>query len=401
MTYPFAAILTSRGARPRLWGRFAQEPSTSARNWRRAERVLYGIRREVGRRRPVAYGFALACVALAFAARLAVDPVLGERQPFPTFTIAVAVTAWIAGLVPALIAIVLGYLVADWFFIVPRGSFSIVNAGFPGLTAAGFYLLITGVITSLTESMRRAKRRADRETDAARASATRLEASQEQLHAFAAHLLSVREEERTRIATDLHDDVGQALTALKLQLAWLDDHLARSRGETDRMVADRTRSMMSLVDQTVDVVRRTTTDLRPPVLDAFGLRGGIEWMIADFERQTKIRCAVAWSTQIPSLPPDVTATLFRIVQESLTNIVRHARANHVRIALLVNGSQLEVEIADDGRGITEAERTSVRSLGMIGMLQRVRRVEGTLTVSGAPGHGTKITASLPLSSKGP
>ncbi|HYR95351.1 MAG TPA: PAS domain-containing sensor histidine kinase [Candidatus Binatus sp.] len=222
-----------------------------------------------------------------------------------------------------------------------------------------------------------------------------LRSSQEQLRALAAYLQSVREEERSRIALELHDHLGQALTGLRLDLSWLSGRLTRWRSQA-RALIERTKSMISLVDETVEAVRRTATELRPGILDDLGLAAAIEWQAADFQRRTKIRCEVATSFRRAAPDRDVSTAVFRMVQEALTNAARHARATRVRIDVRESDGHLLVEVADDGRGITEAQRSGLGSLGLLGMRERARLLGGELTVSGGPGRGTRITARVPV-----
>jgi signal transduction histidine kinase len=346
--------------------------------------------------RPLAYAVAVLSVGLALAARLALDPILGNRQPLATFIIAVAVSAWFGGVWPGLVALVLGYLTADWFFIPERGALGLLHPEAADFVGLGLYMLVGGTITLLTESLRLARQRADREADAARASEARLAASQRELRALAGHLQSVREEERTRMARELHDHLGQVLTGLRLELSWLSGRLMRSEIEASHALVESTRSMMDLVDETVETVRRTATELRPGVLDDLGLAAAIEWQAADFQKRTKIRSEVAISLDSATPHRDLSTAVFRIVQEALTNVARHASAGHVSIALGTSGGQLLLEIADDGRGITELEQSGAGSLGLLGIRERARLLGGEVTITGVPGMGTTVTARMPL-----
>ena len=328
------------------------------------------------------------------------DPALRDRQPFALFTMAVAVTAWFGGVWPALVALVLGHLAADWFFVPPRGILNMLRPAPDDWIAATLYALVCGTVILLTESLRRAKQRADHAAKAARESEARLEASREQLRALAGHLQSIREEERTRIARELHDNLGQALTGIRLELSWLSGRLMRSGDDTNHLLFERAGSMIELVDETVEAVRRTATELRPGVLDDLGLTSAIEWRAADFQKRTNIRCDVAATLRSPTTERDVATAIFRIVQEALTNVARHARAGRVRIALHETGGDIVVEIADDGRGITEPERSGPASLGLLGIRERAHLLGGEVTISGVPGRGTTVTARVPLGRDG-
>lgn len=219
--------------------------------------------------------------------------------------------------------------------------------------------------------------------------------SQEQLRAFAGYLQSVREEERARIARELHDDLGQTLTGLRLDLSWLKGRLARGKSAA-RALVERTKAMIALVDEAVETVRRTATELRPGILDDLGLAAAVEWQAADFQRRTNIPCEVESSPRLPDPDRNVSTAVFRVVQEALTNAARHARATRVRIALRWSDGLLLVEVRDDGRGITEAQRSGPRSLGLLGMRERARLLGGEVTITGTPGRGTTVSACLPV-----
>lgn len=213
----------------------------------------------------------------------------------------------------------------------------------------------------------------------------------ERLRDLAQHLQKVREEERTRIARELHDELGQALTALKLDLHWLAERTPESEPATNRL-----RSMVALVDQTIASVRRLCSDLRPAVLDDLGLGAAVGWLAQDVERRTGIRCRASVSSEAPDLPAHVATAAFRILQESLTNVVRHANATEVQIALSTRGGRLIMEVRDNGSGFSEARRrTGV--FGMAGMHERALELGGKLRVVSRQGVGTRVRLTVPLS----
>jgi len=235
-----------------------------------------------------------------------------------------------------------------------------------------------------------------RDTTARKRTEVELLDSREQLRALAAHLEAVREEERARISRELHDDLGQALTGLRLELSWLNGRLARSSSEANRTLVEHTRSMIELVDRTVETVRRTATELRPGILDDFGLAAAVEWQAADFQRRTHIRCHVMASLRSRAPDRDTSTAVFRIVQEGLTNVARHARASRVLVTLRESDGHLLVEVADDGRGISEAEQSGIGSLGLLGMRERAQLLGGEFTIGGVPGRGTTLRVRLPV-----
>ncbi len=215
--------------------------------------------------------------------------------------------------------------------------------------------------------------------------------SRAELRALAARLLLVREEERTRIAREIHDELGQALTGLKLDLAWLKQRVD-DRGELSAWV----QSIVERIDGTIDSVRRIATDLRPSILDHLGLVAAIEWQAQEFERRTGVKASVRVSRPEVAID-DVRATaVFRMLQETLTNVARHAGATRVDIDLTVGNVDLSLDVRDDGRGITPAEIAGGRSLGLVGLRERAIACGGMLEIQGTPGRGTQVSVRIPL-----
>jgi PAS domain S-box-containing protein len=219
-----------------------------------------------------------------------------------------------------------------------------------------------------------------------------LRRSREQLSDLSAHLEWVREEERARIAGEIHDELGQALTALRMDVSWLRTHAG---APAERLLA-RMRDMEQLIDDTITRARRICSELRPGVLDDLGLEAAVEWQAQEFERRTGVRCQVASS--LPAQGPDreVSTALFRILQESLTNVARHAHASSVRIELRQDGGRVLLDVRDDGQGAPAAGPVGRRSLGLLGMKERARRLGGTLAFTTAPGRGSCVQAAIPL-----
>ncbi len=204
-----------------------------------------------------------------------------------------------------------------------------------------------------------------------------------------------REEERARVARELHDELGQVLTSLKLEFMWLVDELRRNEPKPGIQLANKLQSLIGLIEVSILSVRQISSDLRPAVLDHFGLREAIQWEATKFEARTGIRCHL--SLAVKHEPGDRTRQLaiFRILQEALTNVARHAHAGAVRIALRERGRTLILTIRDNGRGITNAELASVESIGLLGMTERARLLGGRVSIAGAPGRGTTVTVHVP------
>ncbi len=220
----------------------------------------------------------------------------------------------------------------------------------------------------------------------------KLQNSQRKLRALSARLQSVREEERAKIAREIHDDLGQALTVLKLDSAWVEKNLLPNQ----TALRDKLQAMEKRIDQTVRSVRRLSTELRPRILDDFGLVAALEWQTQEFEKKTGIRCRFRSSLQKLDLDPDRSVAVFRIFQETLTNVVRHSEATRVEAALSEEKKRLRLTIRDNGRGISEEEISRSKSLGLVGMRERAILFGGELTIQGNPGKGTTVTLKIPV-----
>ena len=217
------------------------------------------------------------------------------------------------------------------------------------------------------------------------------ERSRLQLRALATRLQAAREEERTIVAREIHDELGQALTGLRLDLAWLRQRLESRNAEA----AARLTSAIERIDGTLDSVRRIATELRPSVLDNLGLVAAIEWQVIEFERRSGIVVRFE-SLGDDGLGDDAQATtVFRILQESLTNVARHANARAVDVRYAADETTLSLRVADDGRGITAAELADSSSLGLLGMRERASAGGGHLRIEPGSGAGTVLTLELP------
>lgn len=225
--------------------------------------------------------------------------------------------------------------------------------------------------------------------------------SREQLRALAAYLQSVREEERTRIAREVHDELGQALTGLKMDLAWLQKKFSESSHPLSlRVLRQKTREMPDVVDAIISTVRKIATELRPGVLDDLGLEAAIEWQIQDFQKRTGIKCEFSSNLNDARLGPDRATAVFRIFQETLTNIVRHANATRVKIKLEASRGRLTLRVEDNGRGVVARDLSGARSLGLLGMRERATMLDGEVTIVGRRGKGTTVGLRIPLARPG-
>jgi len=218
-----------------------------------------------------------------------------------------------------------------------------------------------------------------------------IRASSEQLRALASRLQTVREEERTGIAREIHDELGQALTGLRLDVAWMRHRLPR-----DHELEAQCASMIERIDATLNAVRRIATALRPSVLDQLGLAAALEWQGHEFGTRTGIEVAMELSVDGAAVPDDLGSSAFRILQEALTNVARHARATRVTIRLAQTPALLTLAVSDDGVGIPPERLDGTASLGLVGMRERALACGGELEISSAPGHGTTVLLRVPL-----
>ncbi len=220
----------------------------------------------------------------------------------------------------------------------------------------------------------------------------RLRESEVKLRALAARLLSIREEERARIAREIHDELGQVLTGLKMDVMWL----AKQLDSSQEALLARTETMRQLIDSTVQVVRRISTGMRPEILDDMGLVAAIGWQTKEFQKRMGIRCRVELPPQQPQLPGELATAVFRIYQEILTNIARHAKATSVGVQLNITRDRLTLNVTDDGVGMPDDVVHAASSLGLLGMRERAQLFGGEVSFHGSPGQGTRVSLSIPL-----
>ena len=219
-----------------------------------------------------------------------------------------------------------------------------------------------------------------------------LKRSQQELRELSARVLEAREEEKTRIARELHDELGQLLTALKMDLAWLREKLPQNE------LLEKTKEMSALLEQTVSSTRRIAADLRPLMLDDLGLADAAGWLVHDFSKRTGVRCEIQLSGDggFAGIDGKVATAVYRALQESLTNIARHSGARNAWVALAMENGNLHFEVEDDGRGISPEDLSKPRSLGLKGMRERVAYFGGAFEVARSPRGGTRVRAQVPV-----
>jgi signal transduction histidine kinase len=218
-----------------------------------------------------------------------------------------------------------------------------------------------------------------------------LRESHAQLRALSVHLQDVREQERIRIAREVHDELGQSLTGLKLQLTWMAGRLPKDLKSLHRKI----HAMTDGIDETIQSIRRIATELRPGLLDTAGLPAALEWQAIEFQKQTGIECSVSVAMRGSTLNQDLNTAFFRIFQETLTNIIRHANATKVEVRLFEAAEHFILEVKDNGRGISESEIQNTKSIGLVGMRERAALLGGEVRWRGHPGKGTTVSVRIP------
>lgn len=221
---------------------------------------------------------------------------------------------------------------------------------------------------------------------------TELKSLEQVRHDLSEYEEKIQEQERIALSREVHDEIGQNLTALKLDLYWIERRLPPDRGDlTDRLI-----DMRNNLGQLINIARDITSRLRPPLLDNLGLAAALEWQINDFKRRSGLTCQFALNEEIEVDDEYVSTSLLRILKESLSNVLRHAKATEVSIFLYQKGEMIVLEVADNGQGITHEKINSNTSFGVMGMRERAHLCGGNLSVTGRPGEGTKVCCTIPM-----
>jgi signal transduction histidine kinase len=252
-------------------------------------------------------------------------------------------------------------------------------------------MLLYALLHTLTRSRRAALALAQEMTSELRESQHKLELSHQKLRNLADHAYQIKERERKRIAREIHDDLGQSLLALRIEAEML---ASRTKG-TQGALHKRARATLAQIDTTIKSVRQIINDLRPTVLD-LGLSAAVEWQVNQFQRRTGIECEIHDDHGEITLPDHSATAFFRILQESLTNIVRHARATKVVVELRLNTDWLSLTVRDNGCGLPPGGRNKIDSFGLVGIEERILILGGTCAVFSEPGNGTTVMVSAPV-----
>jgi len=218
-----------------------------------------------------------------------------------------------------------------------------------------------------------------------------LRKSREELRNLGKHMQEAREKERTTIAREIHDELGQIITALRLELAWI-----RDRYKDHKVIYDKSTSMLAMVDATIQTIQNIITELRPGILDVLGLFAAIEWQAEEVKKMSGITCDLELPSEDVQLSTDISTNIFRIIQELFTNIVRYSRATNVSVQIEIKGDRLFLEVKDDGIGIRQRDISSPVSFGIIGIRERIYAMKGEMHISGTHGIGTSVTIVLPV-----
>jgi len=349
------------------------------------------------------YAIALLAMAVALALRMLFQPILGGSMRYVSISAATAFAAWYCGLGPAILSTILGCLAASSFFSYPfRPLGPLAERDLVGTFL--FMVSCAGIIV-IVESGRRAmlqlehlhellqKSRAQLKFRVRQRTA-QLQQSNQDLRDLSARLLRVQDDERRRIARDLHDSTGQSLTAMKLELAGIERELTQRHSP----LAGRLASAIETARQISDDLRTISYLLHPPLLDELGLGSALRWYVDGFEKRSGIRVQLNLTNK-ERLAPELETTLFRVVQECLINVHRHSGTDTATIRFSTTDGYIIMEVEDEGRGITTEELASINSgtaagVGLRGMRERIKDFGGELEILSS-GQGTKVRAIIP------
>jgi signal transduction histidine kinase len=345
------------------------------------------------------YAAALAATLAALLVRGALHPSLGDALPYLTLFPAVAFSAWLCGVGPSLLSVLLALVGARYWLLAPEHARGV--AGTSETVGALLFLLASGLLVAFGEISRRDKevlRQAlgDLEERVAQRTVELNEANQS-LGELTARLLKLQDEERRRIARELHDSVGQTLAALSMNLSTIGGDIARL-AKTASAVTD---SVALVADMSADI-RTISYLLHPPLLDEAGLASALRWYIEGFAERSQIRVDLRFPDDFGRLPRDLETAIFRVVQECLTNIHRHAESRVARVHVSSSDGEVRIEVEDEGKGIgpekqLEIMSTGLPGVGVRGMRERLRQLGGRLEVKSAgEGRGTVVVAHLPV-----
>jgi len=352
---------------------------------------------QISERMGMRYAVALLATVVALLVRLGLNPFLGDYVPYITLFPAVAFCAWYCGVGPSILSVVVAVMGAKYWFIPPTHSLRIV--GMPQVIGILIFLSVSGVLLAMGEARRRREQvlwAAQRELgEAVKERTVELDKTNLNLRELSARLMQLQDDERRRIARELHDSVGQMLAALGMNLAAVGTDIERLV-KTANTVND----SAALVQELSREVRTISHLLHPPLLDEAGLASALHWYVEGFAERSKIKVDLEIPADFERLERESETAIFRTVQECLTNIHRHSESPTARIRVIVSDGHVCVEVEDRGRGIPaekqfEMASTGTPGVGIRGMRERLRQLGGSLDIH-SNGKGTLIMARLPL-----
>jgi signal transduction histidine kinase len=348
------------------------------------------------------YAAAVLATGIALLVRWLFQPLVGEQLPYLTLPAAVAFSAWFCGVGPSLVSVALAILGVRIGFVDPARPSALPDAvAWVGL--AGF-VLVSALLIAFGEWNRRANEKIEanrRQLEAEVQERTReLDAANVQLRELTGHVLHLQDEERRRIARELHDGVGQSMVAVSINLSRLESEV-RAQLEALAKTAATARDSSALVAEMTSEIRTISYLLHPPLLDEAGLGPALRWYIQGFAERSKIEVDLDLTDDFGRLAQDHEIAVFRVVQECLTNILRHSESRVAKIRVLREADKVRIEVRDQGKGIapeklTELAASRTPGVGIRGMRERVRQLGGTLELdSDGVGKGTVVVALLP------
>jgi signal transduction histidine kinase len=369
------------------------------------------------------YGPAILGGILALLLRSLLAPLLGNSNPYHTMWLAVVFSAWYCGVGPSVVTTVVGVVGVWYWFLPPTHSFGLLHPKAQISAMIGF-LVFAGFIIALGEANRRSKERSERELrertrteeelrererelQAARSGlenrvmerTAELKAANQSLQQLSARLLQVQDEERRRIARELHDSVGQLLAAISMNIAMMQS-TPLSPAATVALAEN-----AKLVDQISSEIRTISHLLHPPLLDEVGLASALRWYVEGFSDRSKIAVELAIAGDLGRLDSDMEIAIFRVVQECLTNVHRHSGSSSAEVRLAHDGGRICMEIKDAGNGIPREKQEALRfsgqtGVGFRGMRERIAQLGGVLEIQ-SDEHGSVVKATLPVQTLSP
>jgi signal transduction histidine kinase len=351
------------------------------------------------------YGAALLAAIAALVLRKLLAPVLGHQNPYHTAWAAVVFSAWYCGVGPSVLTILVDLIGIWYWFLPPSGSFALIDPK-PDIAGMLGFVIFSGVIVAFGETTRRSLARSRWAEDQLRNAHSELERkvqqrtaelsmANESLMELSHRLQLLRDEERRQIARELHDSVGQMLAALSMNIA----QVQSQSHKLDPVAARAASENAGLVEQITKEIRTISHLLHPPLLDAAGLASAVRWYVDGFSERSKIKVDTEIPTEFRRLSDEMEITIFRMVQECLTNIHRHSGSDSAIVAIREEDHGIVVEVKDAGKGIPLDKQMEMRSdrsgVGFRGMRARLRQLGGELDVQSDSG-GTSVIAKLPL-----